>query len=61
VGHFGDPGGILELARTVFGRCPPAWLVTVAGERFDFGVGLSAAAGEGVEAAVAAVERLASG
>jgi hydrogenase maturation protease len=59
MGHSGDPGGLLELARTAFGRCPPAWLVTVPGDRFGFGFELSALARRGVAAAVAEVQRLA--
>lgn len=49
--HTGDPRGLLALAKQAFGHCPPAWLISVPGERFDFGEGLSPLAAEGMATA----------
>jgi hydrogenase maturation protease len=46
--HAVDPGTVVELAERAFGRAPPVCLVSVTGERFDLGAGLSPA----VEAAL---------
>jgi hydrogenase maturation protease len=39
--HTGDPAALLALAQIIFGRAPQAWLVTIAGERFEPGDPLS--------------------
>jgi Ni,Fe-hydrogenase maturation factor len=41
LGHTSDPGALLSLALAVYGRCPPAWMVRVPAESFQFGAGLS--------------------
>jgi hydrogenase maturation protease len=41
LGHFGDPGALLRLTETLFGRVPEAWLLLLPGRRFGFGEGLS--------------------
>ncbi len=58
LGHTGDPAWLLALAQALFGRRPPAWLVTVPAADFAFGTGLSPAAERYVPDALAAVERL---
>jgi hydrogenase maturation protease len=58
LGHTGNPAWLLGLAEAAFGRRPPAWLVTVPGEDFAFGSGLSAAAESYLPAALSAIERL---
>src|SRR5512137_149559 len=35
--HASGPQSLLALARELFGRCPPAWMITVPAMVFDFG------------------------
>jgi hydrogenase maturation protease len=56
--HATGAAGLLSLALALFGRAPPAWLVTVVGESFALGDGLSPSAIGRVEAAVLQVEAL---
>ena len=37
------PADILKLARELYGRCPPAWMLTIAGESFETGEAFSPA------------------
>lgn len=46
VGHFGDPAALLFLAERLYGRCPPAWMITLPGRDFGFSDTLSQAAQE---------------
>jgi hydrogenase maturation protease len=41
--HELTPAGVLQLAQELYGRCPPAYLLTIAAESFDTGDTLSAA------------------
>ena len=52
VGHALTPGEVLSLSANVYKRCPPAWLLPVAGRDFDFGEGLSREAEADGEAAL---------
>lgn len=57
--HAASPATLLALTRKAFGQSPPAWLLTIPAERFEFGAALTPLAARGVEAAVAiAAERL---
>jgi hydrogenase maturation protease len=56
--HYSDPPAVLGLARELFGRSPPAWLVTVPGRCFDFGVPLSRLAERGVATALVEIQKL---
>jgi hydrogenase maturation protease len=56
--HSSNPRALLALALALFGRCPPAWLVTIPGRCFDYGTRLSPAAERGVAEAVARVRQL---
>ena len=47
-GHSGDPRRLLALARTLYGRCPIAWLVTVPAENVGLGEVLSPRATRGL-------------
>ena len=58
VGHFGDPRHLLRLARTLYGRAPEAWWVTIPASDFGFGESLTEAASKGVETAIREVRRL---
>jgi hydrogenase maturation protease len=58
LGHVSEARGLLALTAAVFGRCPPAWWVTVPATDFAPGEGLSPAARRGVGEAVRAVARL---
>jgi hydrogenase maturation protease len=40
--HFATPEALLAGARKLYGRCPPATLITIAGEDFELGHPLSA-------------------
>ncbi len=42
--HRADPRALLALTRAVYGRVPEAWWLTVSGQNFDFGEGLSSVA-----------------
>jgi hydrogenase maturation protease len=57
-GHASDPRWLLALADEVFGRQPPAWLVTIPAESFGFGARLSELAARGVGEALREVARL---
>jgi hydrogenase maturation protease len=46
--HVGNPAWLMGLTRAVYGRCPPAWLVTVPGTAFGFGERLSETARLGI-------------
>jgi Ni,Fe-hydrogenase maturation factor len=54
--HAGDPAKLLGLAKVVFGRCPPAWYVTVVAEDMSFREGLTETAQRGVEGALERIE-----
>jgi hydrogenase maturation protein HypF len=56
--HASDPGAVLALARSVFGRSPPAWLVTVPAVDFGYGDQLSPSTKCVVPKAVLEVRRL---
>lgn len=56
--HHGDPRALLALAQALYGYHPPAWLITIPGERFDLGESLSPLAQQALEQAIAFVERL---
>ena len=56
--HTADPRGLLALAEILYGRSPPAWLVTIPGRDFDLGKPLSPVAARGVEVAVVRVREL---
>jgi len=51
-GHGGDPRALLDLAQTVYGTCPRAWLVTVPSAQFQLGEGLSPRASRGLTEAL---------
>lgn len=56
--HHATPAGLLQLARTVYGTVPEAWLIGMGGEEFGLREGLSAAAARAVERAVEAAAGL---
>lgn len=56
--HSSDPRALLGLAQALFNRCPPAWLIQIPVETFDFGQPLSALAERGVASAVEEVRKL---
>lgn len=59
--HAADPRLLLTLAGQVFGRCPPAWWLTIPVEDLGFGERLSPLAQRGFTAAIAEIQRLAAG
>jgi hydrogenase maturation protease len=50
--HTSDPAGLLRMAQVLFGRCPPAWWITVPAFELGFGEGLSAPAQAAMAAAL---------
>ena len=58
--HAAEPPTLLALARDVFGHAPPAWLLTIPAERFEFGTELSPLTTHGIAAAVRKVVELAA-
>lgn len=54
--HASSPALLLGLARAVFGRQPPAWLLTIPGEDFGLGEGFSTLAQAGVRTALERIE-----
>ena len=59
--HAADPRTLLALARQLFGRCPPAWWLTIPVENLEFGEELSPLARRGYETALEKIRTLASG
>lgn len=53
--HASDPGGMLALARILFGHAPPAWVIRLPAADLDIGEGLSPTAEEAVGQAVALI------
>ncbi len=58
--HVTDPRSLLCLARTIFGRCPQSWVLTIPIKNVGFGGELSDLATKGFEAAVAQIHALQS-
>lgn len=58
LGHGGDPREILALARLLYGRVPPAWLVSVPASSFELGTGLSPGCAAAIGPAVTLVREL---
>jgi len=56
--HHVDPGALLLLAKTLYGRAPAAFLVTVGAETFDLRETLSAPVAAALPEVVATVRRL---
>jgi len=59
--HAADPRTLLALARQLFGRCPPAWWLTIPVENLEFGEELSPLASRGYEIALQKIRALAGG
>jgi hydrogenase maturation protease len=57
--HVVEPETLLHYAQILYGRAPKAWLVSIAGERFGLGDGLSASVQRAVPAAAQQVRALA--
>ena len=53
--HVLSPESVVMLAKSVFGRCPPAWLLSIPIDDVAFHVGLSPRARAGVDQAVAII------
>jgi hydrogenase maturation protease len=56
--HSCEPQGVLALARTVFGHCPPAWLIAVPGTNFELGESFSPTAQKGMGRALEQLDYL---
>jgi hydrogenase maturation protease len=59
--HEFSPASILGLAQELYGRCPEAFSVSVCGERFDHGEGISTKVTESLPDLIAAIKRLVVG
>jgi len=58
--HAAEPATLLALARDVYSRTPPAWMLTIPVERLGFGTDISDTTRQGIVKAVDEVARLAS-
>ena len=56
--HRLHPAALLGFTEKVFGRVPPAWLVSVPARQFDFGAALSPEATRSFQEALARIEAL---
>lgn len=56
--HAADPRTLLAMAKQLFGRCPPAWWLTIPVENLGFGEELSPVARRGFEKAVREIKNL---
>jgi hydrogenase maturation protease len=59
--HDFSPVAIVQLAERLYGRCPPAYLITIAGANFETGETISEAVTEAVPALKAKVKQMTSG
>jgi len=57
--HAADPRSLLAFAQQLFGRCPPAWWLTIPVENLGFGEELSPVARRGYEIALDKIRTLA--
>jgi hydrogenase maturation protease len=58
VGHTSDPRELLRFARSLYGRSPRAWLISVPAPNLSLGESLSATASRGIEDALVHIRRL---
>lgn len=58
--HELDPATLLTCSRELYGKCPNAFLITVTGNTFDFGEGLSQSATDAIPEVLRHVRDLAS-
>jgi len=56
--HTASPSALLHLARSVFGRCPAAWMISIAVSEMGIGERLSPLAEQGAAEAVARIGEL---
>jgi hydrogenase maturation protease len=56
--HAGDPRSLLGLARSLYGRCPRSWWITIPIESTTLGERLSATAAQGAALALAEVRTI---
>jgi hydrogenase maturation protease len=61
LGHASTPAELLSLAQSVFGRCPPAWMLTVPAADFSLGQTFSSAAKCGADRALCQLRHLSQG
>lgn len=57
-GHIGDPRSLLALTESLYGHCPPAWLVTVPGFNFEISDRISPSAEKGMAIALIKIIQL---
>jgi hydrogenase maturation protease len=57
-GHWCEPQALLTITQALYGHCPQAWWVMVAGENFEIGDRLSTTAKKGVAIAVEQIAHL---
>ena len=61
LGHAATPAGLLALAVAIFGRSPPAWILSVPAADFSLGQNFSNVAQRGAERALCQLRHLAQG
>ena len=50
--HRSNPASLLALSQALFGRCPPAWMLTIPALAFDYGAPLTPTTRDGVTTAL---------
>jgi hydrogenase maturation protease len=58
--HAASPQTLLSLARDLYGRCPPAWILAIPAENTELGEKFSERARRGIECAVGQIRDLAT-
>ena len=58
IGHCGEPGALLGLAETIYGRCPPAWMVHIPASNFELGAPVSDATERAIHTALEQIRAL---
>ncbi len=58
IGHISDPRSLLALCQALYNHLPEAWMIAIPGVNFDFGEILSPTTEQGMNEALAAIDKL---
>jgi Ni,Fe-hydrogenase maturation factor len=61
LGHATTPEALLALAQSIFGQCPPAWMLSVPAADFSLGQSFSPQTQQGAERALCQLRHLSQG
>jgi hydrogenase maturation protease len=56
--HLASPPTLLALAKSLYGRCPPAWLVTIPAHQVGLGQDISVATRQGIATGIETIKKL---